>query len=182
MEKFKIGDKVFASDWCYGTIVDVDSAQNQVMVEFETSGGGGTASFDIKDVRLEKQETYEINMLEKIAGVISDVTEDMDANAPCSCKKPMSSAYCKTCKFNEARMQNRGRSCEAYNKAKALIDAGMCIKADLIDQIFNDIDVALALSLIPAHVRGVEDVPDYYEGDLTNAINSIKEKYGYFKN
>ena len=30
---FKIGDKVYASDWCYGTIIDIDYAQNLIMVE-----------------------------------------------------------------------------------------------------------------------------------------------------
>lgn len=117
------------------------------------------------------------NALDTITRIIINVTEDMDANAPCGHKKPVSPAYCKKCRFNEARANNLGYSCEAYNKAKALIDAGLCIQSDLVDQIFADIDVALALSLIPAHVRGVVDVPDYYEGDLAEAIANIKKKY-----
>lgn len=175
---FQIGDKVYASDWCYGTIVDIDTERDLVSVEFETSSGGGTASFATEDVRLEEQEPLtEVNMLEKIINIIAGVTEAMDTNAPCSYKKPMSPAYCKKCKFNEARANNLGCSCDAYNKAKALVDAGMCIRSDLIDQIFADIDAALTSNRIPAHVRGIEYIPDCYESDLAQAIQNIRQKY-----
>ena len=40
---FEIGDYVYASDWCYGQIIDLD--HDGAFVEFETPGGGGTCYF-----------------------------------------------------------------------------------------------------------------------------------------
>ena len=36
---FEIGDRVYASDWCYGVIIDIND--EGAVVEFETSRGGG---------------------------------------------------------------------------------------------------------------------------------------------
>ena len=54
MNEFKVGDKVYASDWCYGTIVDIDGYI--VLVEFETECGGGTAGFHLRELRGEADE------------------------------------------------------------------------------------------------------------------------------
>lgn len=172
-----IGDKVYASDWCYGTVVDIDTEHDIVSVEFETSGGGGTASFSIGEVHPETATDEKDNTLDIIHKVLSSVEDEMDQGAPCLNTKCMRPELCKKCKFNEVRAKKLGYSCENYYKAKALIDAGLCIESDLVDQIFKEIETAMVLSLIPAHVRGVEDVPDYYEGDLTEAIANIKKKF-----
>ena len=177
MQKVKIGDKVYASDWCYGTVVDIDAEHDIVSVEFETSGGGGTASFSINDVQPEMVTDRKNDALDIISNVLSSVEEDMNQHAPCLNTKCMRPELCKKCKFNEVRTKNLGYSCENYYKAKALIDAGLCVKSDLVDQIFKEIETAMALSFIPTHVRGVIDVPDYYEGDLTEAIANIKKKF-----
>ena len=47
---FQIGDWVYAADWCYGQIIDID--EDSVWIEFETAGGGGTWAFDVDQVRL----------------------------------------------------------------------------------------------------------------------------------
>ena len=52
--ELKIGDKVYASDWCYGTIVDIDGYI--VLVEFETENGGGTVGFHRREVRRANDE------------------------------------------------------------------------------------------------------------------------------
>lgn len=40
---FEVGDYVYASDWCYGQIIDLD--YDGAFAEFETPGGGGTCYF-----------------------------------------------------------------------------------------------------------------------------------------
>ena len=45
---FKLGDWVYAGDWCYGQVVAIDD--DTVSVEFDTGTGGGTWTFDIEDV------------------------------------------------------------------------------------------------------------------------------------
>lgn len=47
---FKLGDWVYASDWCYGQIVAIED--NLVMVEFDTGTGGGTWTFEADEVVL----------------------------------------------------------------------------------------------------------------------------------
>lgn len=51
MSQFRIGDWVYASDWCFGQIVQINK-DNTADVEFETCGGGGTACFAFKDLVL----------------------------------------------------------------------------------------------------------------------------------
>lgn len=46
---FKIGDWVYADDWCYGQIVDMHSSW--AIVEFETYGGGGSYSFKVTELK-----------------------------------------------------------------------------------------------------------------------------------
>lgn len=40
---YEIGDYVYAADWCYGKIVDLD--EKGAWVEFDTGTGGGTLYF-----------------------------------------------------------------------------------------------------------------------------------------
>lgn len=49
---FLIGDWVYASDWCYGQIVDFNDEFDCAVVEFETDRGGGTALFDFDELML----------------------------------------------------------------------------------------------------------------------------------
>lgn len=49
MSEFKIGDWVYAHDWCYGQITDL--IDTEAIVEFETAGGGGSYSFELTDLR-----------------------------------------------------------------------------------------------------------------------------------
>lgn len=51
MSQFRIGDWVYASDWCFGQIVRINK-DNTVDVEFDTCGGGGTACFLLKELTL----------------------------------------------------------------------------------------------------------------------------------
>lgn len=48
MDNFQIGDWVYADDWCYGQIVDIEDSI--AVVEFETWCGGGSIPFSISDL------------------------------------------------------------------------------------------------------------------------------------
>lgn len=48
---FKVGDYVYASDWCYGVIVRIED--NIADVEFDTAGGGGTLPFELSELKHE---------------------------------------------------------------------------------------------------------------------------------
>lgn len=50
MYDFEVGDYVYASDWCYGQVIDIDG--DFVSVEFDTGSGGGTCLFEAHEVRL----------------------------------------------------------------------------------------------------------------------------------
>ena len=47
--KFKVGDKVYASDWCFGEIVKIDG--EIAIVEFDTGNGGGCMPFHLSELR-----------------------------------------------------------------------------------------------------------------------------------
>lgn len=46
----KVGDKVYAEDWCEGIIDEIDG--DVAVVEFTTFCGGGRLSFLLKDLQL----------------------------------------------------------------------------------------------------------------------------------
>lgn len=48
MQKFNVGDWVYADDWCYGQIVGIYGGT--AYVEFETGTGGGCVGFEIGDL------------------------------------------------------------------------------------------------------------------------------------
>jgi hypothetical protein len=54
MYDFQIGDYVYASDWCYGQIIDIDG--DFISVEFDTGSGGGTCIFEAHEVRLAEED------------------------------------------------------------------------------------------------------------------------------
>lgn len=54
MNEFNIGDTVYASDWCYGTIIDID--RDLAVVEFETERGGGNCVFTLDQLRKANDE------------------------------------------------------------------------------------------------------------------------------
>lgn len=51
--EFQLGDWVYASDWCYGQIVDVDG--DWALVEFETERGGGSLWFHFDELELAEE-------------------------------------------------------------------------------------------------------------------------------
>jgi hypothetical protein len=64
MYDFKLGDHVYASDWCYGQVVDIDG--DFVMVEFDTGSGGGMCTFEAHEVRLAEDKNADDYLYEKI--------------------------------------------------------------------------------------------------------------------
>lgn len=52
MTTFRIGEKVYASDWCYGQIVAIEGTV--AYVQFETQRGGGCMEFDLSELKHEK--------------------------------------------------------------------------------------------------------------------------------
>ena len=51
MADFNIGDWVYASDWCYGQIVDIDMKHDTAVVEFDIDSGGGSMSFGYDELQ-----------------------------------------------------------------------------------------------------------------------------------
>jgi len=52
MDKFSIGDKVYADDWWYGKIVEIEG--NTAYVQFKTQRGGGCLPFKLNELNHEK--------------------------------------------------------------------------------------------------------------------------------
>lgn len=50
----KIGDKVYAQDWCEGVITDIDG--DEALIEFETARGGGRLSFSLEELQLAESD------------------------------------------------------------------------------------------------------------------------------
>ena len=59
MEKFNVGDWVYASDWCYGCITEIEDGF--AVVEFDTGYIGGNCKFMLED--LKKAETPDENRI-----------------------------------------------------------------------------------------------------------------------
>ena len=49
-ETFEVGDWVYAGDWCYGQIVDIDFEKGEALVEFDTGSGGGSLWFEFGEL------------------------------------------------------------------------------------------------------------------------------------
>lgn len=49
-EIFEVGDWVYAGDWCYGQIVDLDFENRKALVEFDTGSGGGSFWFEFGEL------------------------------------------------------------------------------------------------------------------------------------
>ena len=49
MSEFKIGDWVYAHDWCYGQIVEL--TDTEARLEFSTETGGGSFTFELSDLK-----------------------------------------------------------------------------------------------------------------------------------
>ena len=62
MRNFKIGDWVYASDWCYGQIENIEDGI--ALVEYFTPGGGGCCSFLIDDLQKAEppKKNYELTI------------------------------------------------------------------------------------------------------------------------
>ena len=52
MNKFRVGDWVYAEDWCFGQIVYI--GDNFAYVEFHTGTGGGCMPFELDELKLAK--------------------------------------------------------------------------------------------------------------------------------
>lgn len=50
----KVGDKVYAEDWCEGIIDEIDG--DMAVVEFTTSCGGGRLSFPLEELQLAESD------------------------------------------------------------------------------------------------------------------------------
>ena len=49
MQKFEIGDWVYAGDWCYGQIAELKD--DYAYVEFDTGSGGGCLPFELGELQ-----------------------------------------------------------------------------------------------------------------------------------
>ena len=76
MEKFNVGDWVYASDWCYGCITEIEDGF--AVVEFDTDCGGGSCSFMLEG--LKKAEAPKRN------GLVGDLYFGIDVKRCDQCK------------------------------------------------------------------------------------------------
>ena len=62
-DSFEVGDWVYAGDWCYGQIVDIDFEKEEALVEFDTGSDGGSLWFEFGELtkRSTKGETRFMN-------------------------------------------------------------------------------------------------------------------------
>lgn len=58
-DRFKIGDYVYAEDWCYGRIVYITDKYAEV--DFDTARGGGCLTFALEDLKIAKPPKGENN-------------------------------------------------------------------------------------------------------------------------
>lgn len=49
-EIFEVGDWIYAGDWCYGRIVDLDFENREALVEFDTESGGVSFWFEFGEM------------------------------------------------------------------------------------------------------------------------------------
>lgn len=52
-QSFRVGDLVYASDWCYGEIVEINQDERIAYVEFTTGNGGGCLPFGFDELKLD---------------------------------------------------------------------------------------------------------------------------------
>ena len=58
--KFKVGDYVYAEDWIYGKIVNIDGKYAEV--DFDTMHGGGSLTFELEDLKHAEPPKRKINL------------------------------------------------------------------------------------------------------------------------
>ena len=71
---FNIGDKVCASDWCEGIIVDI--RDNIADVEFETAGGGGRLPFGLNELEYVPNRVATLRTFRSVHGTVNVVIQN----------------------------------------------------------------------------------------------------------
>ena len=64
MERFNVGDWVYASDWCYGCITKIEDGF--AVVEFDTYSGGGNCKFMLEDLKKAESPKKEMSIVFEI--------------------------------------------------------------------------------------------------------------------
>ena len=71
---FKVGDRVYASDWCEGTIVEI---KNDVAhIEFLTDGGGGCLPFGLDELEYIPNRVATLRAFKSMHGTINVVIQN----------------------------------------------------------------------------------------------------------
>lgn len=71
---FKVGDKVFASDWCEGVIVELEN--DTAYVEFSTIGGGGCLLFGLDELQHIPNRVATLRAFESAHGTVNVVIQN----------------------------------------------------------------------------------------------------------
>lgn len=71
---FKIGDMVYASDWCEGTIIEIEN--NVAYVEFSTDGGGGCMHFELDELELIPNVVATLRTFKSTHGTVNVVIQN----------------------------------------------------------------------------------------------------------
>jgi hypothetical protein len=74
---FKIGDKVYAGDWCEGTIIYIKD--NVADVDFETAGGGGCLPFSLNELVHVPKRTATLAASKSVHGTVNVMIQNCSA-------------------------------------------------------------------------------------------------------
>ena len=71
---FKVGDRVYANDWCEGTIVEIEN--DVAHIEFSTDGGGGCLPFGLDELEHIPNRVATLRAFKSIHGTVNVVIQN----------------------------------------------------------------------------------------------------------
>lgn len=73
---FKVGDKVFASDWGEGTIVSIHHENQEALVEMHTGNFGGCWPFELEELKLIPERKATLKAFKSVHGTVHVVIQN----------------------------------------------------------------------------------------------------------
>lgn len=74
---FKVGDKVYAGDWCEGTITEIIN-DDVAYIEFSTDNGGGCFSFGLDELERIPHRTATLRAGKSLHGTVDVVIQNCE--------------------------------------------------------------------------------------------------------
>lgn len=76
---FKVGDNVYASDWCEGIIMQIFPEDREALVSFETYNGGGCLSFSFDELKHIPKRTATLKAFKSVHGTVHVIIQNCSA-------------------------------------------------------------------------------------------------------